>query len=91
MLVDKYKQMINKKFGHLTLVEVEELEGLVRKNRKRHVLHFVCDCGTKKSFNASSCSSIFNGATVSCGCKRKVQWGKSYYAWKKDWHNKGLL
>jgi hypothetical protein len=86
----KYEELIDKQFGHFTLVGITKclLEG---SKRKSTLLHFVCVCGVKKDFMAQKAGPIFSGSTTSCGCVGKTKWRKSYYAWKKDWTNKGLL
>jgi hypothetical protein len=87
MLIDKYNLLLGKKFGRLSLLEI--IEGMTDKNRKTYTFRLVCDCGTQKIFSPSRLSGVLSGNVVSCGCYNKEKWRKSYYAWKRDWQEKG--
>lgn len=88
MKIDKYKALLGQNFGFLTLVKIEQVGLASNPKRFKHVLHFVCSCGVEKQFSGSNASAIFKGTTTSCGCRRKEQWRKAYYSWKKDWDKK---
>ena len=84
--MNKFQELINKKYGKLILLSVMEIPFKNKNghNRKKHILTFKCDCGVEKTYNPGRANKIFSGDTISCGCFRKEKWRKAYYSWKKD-------
>jgi len=88
--IDTLQQLVGQKFGRFLLKEVNTIKSTTS-NRNSFTLNFICDCGVNRTYSHSKATNIFKGTTKSCGCLRKEKWAKSYYSWKKDWTQKGLL
>lgn len=81
---DKFKldNIINKHFGQLKLAN-QDLPEIIN---KRTLLKWDCDCGNSKLIVASS---VINGLTKSCGCKRSlgIKYIKPILYNKEHWLN----
>jgi hypothetical protein len=79
MIPRKNPELIGKVFGKLTIIEFVKLtEGL---KKPAFYAKCVCVCGETTHVKYSNLTS---NSTVSCGCHRKKQWAKAYYAWEKQ-------
>lgn len=65
--VDKYKNYIGKKFGELTIIDLDYERSRADPSYKVYV-KCRCSCGNKKSFRLNN---LKNGHTQSCGCKKR--------------------
>jgi hypothetical protein len=67
--------LIGKKFGKLTVVEIINtyFNGKLRRKPK-----CLCECG---NYSYPTVNKLSSGETLSCGCLRKEKWRKAYYAW----------
>lgn len=64
----KTEDMIGKRYGYLTVLEIDHYE-LGKDGYKRYYVKCKCDCGNEKVVLAYS---LTRGLTVSCGCYQKI-------------------
>jgi len=78
-LSEKYSNLLNAKFGRLTIIEVIETHGPT--NRITYSLKCLCEC---RNISTPTLHKLTNGSTVSCGCLRKEKMRKAFFALKRE-------